>query len=125
MTTTFKHDHDLPWHRVRWAATAFVLGAVLAAGLTVQLTDNTTTTTSRPAASAASADSLTSASTGIDYVSADAAERRSSVQPVTEPLSESPTAVDHRVEAERTARIALCTSGAISPDAAERCLVNR
>lgn len=124
MTTTFKYHHDLPWHRVRWAATAFVLGAVLAAGLTVQLTDDTTTT-SRPASSAASSDSLTSASTGIDYVSADAAERRSSIQPATEPLSESPTAVDHRVEAERTARIALCTSGASSPDAAERCLVNR
>jgi hypothetical protein len=124
MTTTFKHHHDLPWHRVRWAATAFVLGAVLAAGLTVQLTDDTTTT-SRPAASAASADSLTGASTGIDHVSADAAERRSSVQAVPEPLSESPSAVDHRVEAERTARIALCSSGPISPDAAERCLVNR
>jgi hypothetical protein len=120
MTTTLKRHHDLPWDRVRWSVTAFVLGVVLAAGLTLLLTDDATTT--RPAASA---DSLTSVPTGIDRVSADAAERRSSVQAVPEPLSESPGAVDHRVEAERTTRIARCTSGPISPDAAERCLADR
>lgn len=121
MTTTLKPHHDLPWDPARWAVTAFVLGVVLAAGLTVLLTDDATTTT-RPAASA---DSLTSVSTGIDRVSADAAERRSSIQAVPEPLSESPGAVDHRVEAERTAQIAHCSSGPISPDAAERCLADR
>ena len=123
MTTTFNRHHDLPWDRVRWAATAFVLGAVLAAGLTVLLTDGSTTT-ARPAASAASADSLTSASTGTDRVSADAAERRSSIQAVPEPLSEGPRALDHRAEVERTARIALCISGPISADAAERCVAD-
>lgn len=124
MTMTLKRHHDRPWDRVRWATTAFVLGAVVAAGLTVLLTDDATTTT-RPVASATSADSLPSGSTGIDRVSADAAERRSSIQAVPEPLAESPRAVDHRVELERTARTALCSSGPISPDAAERCLADR